>query len=56
MLIFHPWEFTDLSKFDIPKNIKRIDGTKLSRKLEDYLIFCKKNNYKFETCENFLKV
>ena len=56
MLVFHPWEFTDLSKFNIPKNIKRIDGIKLSKKLENYIRFCKKNNYGFETCKEFLKV
>ena len=56
MLVFHPWEFADLSKINIPKHIKKTDGINLSKKLNDYLKFCKKNNYGFETCEEFLRV
>ena len=32
-LYFHPWEFTDLSKFNLPFYIKRISGNELQQKL-----------------------
>lgn len=32
-LYFHPWEFTDLSKFKLPFYIKRISGIELQQKL-----------------------
>ena len=55
MLIQHPWEFANLEKIKIPKYIKNPCGKRLIRKLENYIRFCKKNNYKFQTCEQFLK-
>ena len=54
MLVFHPWEFTDISQFNIPFYVKR-DFKKLIQKLEKYIIFCKKNNYQFQTIENYLQ-
>jgi len=55
MMIQHPWEFTDLNKIQIPNYIKNPSGKQLVRKLDDYIKFCKKNNYRFQTCEQFLK-
>ena len=51
MLLFHPWEFTNLSKFRIPRYIKKNP----KQKLEKYIIFCKKNNYEFQTISNYLQ-
>ena len=50
MLLFHPWEFSDLRKILIPNYIK----TKAKNKLEKYIIFCKKNKFKFTTISDFL--
>lgn len=55
MLIFHPWEFTNLLKFKLPRLIKRNSGEKLIKILEEYIIFAKKKNYGFETISDFLK-
>jgi peptidoglycan/xylan/chitin deacetylase (PgdA/CDA1 family) len=36
-LYFHPWEFTNLSGYRLPRYIKRIDGRALTVRLEKYL-------------------
>jgi len=54
MLVQHPWEFADIGNFRLPLHINRIYGKKLLNKLENYIIFCKKNNYKFERVDGFL--
>ena len=54
MLVQHPWEFADIENIKIPKYIKNPCGKKLTKKLEDYIQFCKSNNYKFQTVEEFL--
>ena len=55
MMIQHPWEFADLNNMKIPNHIKNPSGKKLTRKLDHYIRFCKSNNFKFQTCEQFLK-
>tara|TARA_Y100000034_G_C6814427_1_gene366257 strand:+ start:201 stop:992 length:792 start_codon:yes stop_codon:yes gene_type:complete len=55
MLVFHPWEFANLEKFNLPWQFKKGHGEKLLKKLEYYIKFCKKNNYQFETIEKFLE-
>ena len=55
MLVFHPWEFTDLTYIPIPQYTKKKSGRELLEMLEKYIIFCKKNNYTFETIDSFLK-
>ena len=55
MALFHPWEFTNISKFNIPKHFKNKTGKPLARILDSYIQMCKKNNFKFQTCEQFLK-
>ena len=54
MMIFHPWEFVDLDKHNIPPAFKKNSGEKLLKKLEEYILFCKKKNWKFDTVERFL--
>lgn len=41
-LNFHPWEFTDISKFKLPNSMKRLSGIHLLNRLEKYLIWLKK--------------
>lgn len=55
MLVMHPWEFSDISKFKLPWYVNTIHSDKLLKKLEYYIKFCKKNNYKFETISEFLE-
>lgn len=55
MLVFHPWEFTNLSEFKIPNYINKKSGEKLIKMLENYIKFCKKNNYSFKTVSDYLE-
>jgi peptidoglycan/xylan/chitin deacetylase (PgdA/CDA1 family) len=52
---FHPWEFTDLSKFKLPAMVKRNDGEKLLSKLDKlFSYFCSKG-YTFDCHRNFIQ-
>ena len=55
MMIQHPWEFANLNNLNIPNHIKNPSGKILTKKLDDYIKFCKNNKYDFQTCEQFLK-
>ncbi|MBU0894315.1 MAG: polysaccharide deacetylase family protein [Nanoarchaeota archaeon] len=55
MLLFHPWEFTDISKFKVPNYIKKNNGKKLLKILENYILFCLKKGYEFDTVESYLE-
>jgi len=52
MLVFHPWEFTDLSEFNIPSYIKKNPIEKLKK----YLLFCRKKAYNFKTIQDYLNL
>ena len=54
MLILHPWEFTEINHHNIPKEFKKNSGDYVTEKLERYIQFCKKKDYKFETVSGFL--
>jgi len=54
MLVFHPWEFINLKNIKLKWYIKRKYGKELLGMLENYLLFCLKNNYKFETISSYL--
>jgi len=56
MIVQHPWEFADLNKLDIPNYIKKKSGKDLLNLLEDYIIFCKKRDYKFSTVSSYLNL
>lgn len=56
MLVFHPWEFANLSEIKIPKYIKRKHSYELLKKLEKYIIFCEKQRYGFDTVSGFSKI
>lgn len=36
---FHPWEFTDLSAYTLPRVVRRLDGETLTRRLDAYITF-----------------
>lgn len=55
MLVFHPWEFSDLSGINLPSHIKKISGKNMLNKLEDFILFCKIRKYQFFTIYDFLK-
>jgi peptidoglycan/xylan/chitin deacetylase (PgdA/CDA1 family) len=40
-IYFHPWEFTDISQFNLPGYIKKDAGSKMLEKLEKYLTWLK---------------
>jgi len=52
-LYFHPWEFADLSGFNIPSYIKKKSGTELLEKF-NRLISDLKNEGEFSTIQSFL--
>ena len=55
MLIFHPWEFSNLKNINIPNYIKKQHSQKLLNKLNNYIKFCKNNGYKFQRVDKFLR-
>lgn len=54
-IFFHPWEFNDLSGFNIPFYIRKNSGDKAIKILANYIDWCKKKNYKFSTIISYLK-
>ncbi|MDO8528346.1 MAG: polysaccharide deacetylase family protein [Nanoarchaeota archaeon] len=56
MLIFHPWEFADLTNAQIPFFMKAKHSQKLLNKLEKYIQFCKAKGYDFKTIESYLNI
>jgi hypothetical protein len=38
---FHPWEFTDLSRFNLPRHVRRIDNDALLTRLDDFITWLK---------------
>ncbi len=40
-IYFHPWEFTDISEFQLPAYVKKHSGSKMIDKLEKYLTVLK---------------
>lgn len=55
MLVFHPWEFADLTNVKIPNYMKKKSGNNFIKMLGRYIQFCKKKNYSFDTTSGFLK-
>jgi peptidoglycan/xylan/chitin deacetylase (PgdA/CDA1 family) len=53
-IYFHPWEFTDTSKYPLPKIIKRIHSNDMVNKFTNYLTFLKKRG-EFIKIEDFCK-
>ena len=55
-IFFHPWEFSDLSRFALPKIIKRYHHTAMLKRLKNYLLFLKSLNASFITMSEFEKI
>lgn len=53
MLYFHPWEFADLSAYQLPSYVKSPDGARLASKLDLLVRALKKQNAAFVTCNAF---
>lgn len=53
-LYFHPWEFTDLTKYNLPAIVKRKSGNELLEKLKRLIADLKKEG-EFITVNSFLK-
>jgi peptidoglycan/xylan/chitin deacetylase (PgdA/CDA1 family) len=56
VLIFHPWEFTDLSRFKIPFYFKRNAGKKILSMLDEYIAWCKNNKLEFVIMSRFVNL
>lgn len=56
MLVFHPWEFADLTNAQIPFYMKTKHSKKLLNQLEKYIKFCNRKGYVFETVGDYLKL
>jgi len=54
LLVFHPWEFINLKNIKMKWYEKRKYGKELLDMLENYIIFCLKNKYKFTTVSSYL--
>jgi peptidoglycan/xylan/chitin deacetylase (PgdA/CDA1 family) len=52
-LYFHPWEFTNINAFQLPRFIKKHSGCEMLRRLEQYLILLKQQG-EFITCSEFV--
>ena len=53
-LYFHPWEFCDLSSYQLPKYVKRIDNNQLLERLEHLILALQSTENQFSTIEHFL--
>jgi len=52
-IYFHPWEFVDIKKFDLPKYISKKSGNEMLMALEKYILWLKKQG-KFITISDFI--
>lgn len=51
-IYFHPWEFTDLTdkpRFNFPNFVSKNTGDDMIRRMNDFIIWSKKNNFEFGT-------
>ncbi|MBI2507702.1 polysaccharide deacetylase family protein [Candidatus Woesearchaeota archaeon] len=53
-LIFHPWEFADIKRDDLPMIVKRNSGNDLCLKLDRYIGWNLKNKISFITMSDYL--
>lgn len=54
VLYVHPWEFTDLSRYQLPAIIKRRDGARLLQRLEELFRFFSGQGYQYMTHYEFI--
>ncbi len=53
MLYFHPWEFADIGDYNLPGYVKRPNGQTLLKKMEDLIVYLKRQNGEFVTADAF---
>lgn len=53
-LLFHPWEFAELSGYGLPRIVRRIDGQRLADRLERFLLEVGREG-RFSTCSRFAR-
>ena len=54
-IYFHPWEFQDIKKYNIPLIIKRNTGNKMKKMLKEYLRWCLSKNFNFVTMDELVE-
>ncbi len=52
-IFYHPWEFSDLTSYSLPRIIKKYDYKAMLKKLEDYLRYLQSLNASFITMHEF---
>lgn len=53
-IYFHPWEFENIEKFDIPTYIKNKTGKPMIELLKNYIEWCLEQDFSFNTIREFL--
>jgi hypothetical protein len=54
-IYFHPWEFVELGKYNLPKIFKRNSGKRMQNMLEDYIRWCRNAGARPMTCHGYVK-
>jgi hypothetical protein len=54
-LYFHPWEFCDLSPYQLPSYVKRVDNDRLLKRMEQLIIALQHPNTCFSPIGDYLK-
>ncbi len=54
-IYFHPWEFVNLTKRDIPKIIKRNTGEKMIENFRNYVNWCLQHGFEFKTISDYFE-
>ena len=52
-IFYHPWEFADLTSYDLPKIIKKHHNSSMLKRLEKYLLYLQSLNASFITMSEF---
>jgi peptidoglycan/xylan/chitin deacetylase (PgdA/CDA1 family) len=55
-IFYHPWEFSDLTSYALPKMIKRYNHNKMLKRFENYLRYLQSLNASFITMHEFEKI
>lgn len=55
LLVFyiHPWEFADISRFDLPNYVKKVNGEALTNKFDLFMAYIATKGH-FMTCSEYL--
>lgn len=53
-IYFHPWEFCDLSPWQLPFYVKSADNDVMLQKLENFIVAMRKKGYEFDSIYNYI--